>query len=170
MVWGIVNYFKCSSIIFFLPYPSARSQFLFFLPPFARPFLALLAFLWPSIFDAVLPPLPVHLWRCLPPFVRPFMAMLASLCPSIYGDAFLPLPFYLWRCLPPFARPFIALLASLSRPFMALLASLSRPFMALLASLSRPIMAMLLKECLRVSVFAPKNYNICKTPALLSKS
>ena len=102
MVWGIVNYFKCSSIIFFLPYPSARSQFLFFLSPFARPFLALLASLCPSIFDAVFPPLPVHLWRCLPPFVRPFMAMLASLCPSIYGAACLSLPFYLWRCLPPF--------------------------------------------------------------------
>ena len=79
MVWCIVNYFKCSSIIFFLPSPSARSQFLFFLPPFARPFLALLASLCPSIYGAACLSLPFYLWRCLPPF-----------------------PVHLWRSLPPF--------------------------------------------------------------------
>ena len=42
IVKGIVNNFKCLSIIFFLLFPSARLQFLFFLPPLFRPFMALL--------------------------------------------------------------------------------------------------------------------------------
>jgi len=39
MVRGIVNNFKSK---FFLPSPTARPQFLFFLLPFACPFMALL--------------------------------------------------------------------------------------------------------------------------------
>ena len=63
-------------LIFFSFSPSACPQFLFFLPPFARSFIALLASLCPSIHGA--PCLPLH---------RPFIALLASLCLSIHGAA-----------------------------------------------------------------------------------
>ena len=41
MVGGIVNKFKCSSFVSFLHLHVRTPQFLFFLPPFARTFMAL---------------------------------------------------------------------------------------------------------------------------------